>query len=83
MCTFRERVNELNKKVEDKVSFVEKMNEMSDTMRKWVAADLHDITKASIWTILYNWADGRSKPCKMQQEAIAIYFESTCEKLFP
>lgn len=83
MYTYQERIEQLNKRVDDKVTFVEKMQEMNETMRKWVAADLHDITKASIWTILYNWSNGRSKPLKLQQEAIATYFDSTCEKLFP
>lgn len=83
MCTYKERLKEIYKKKNNKGSFVEKMSTMDEELRKWVAADLHDITKASLWTILYNWGNGRSQPLKLQQEAIAQYFESTCEELFP
>lgn len=83
MYTYKERLKEIYKKKNSKASFVDKMSEMDDDLRKWVAADLHDITKASLWTILYNWAGGRTKPLQLQQEAIANYFETTTEILFP
>lgn len=83
MCAFEDRVKEYCMKSGNGKTYVEKMNSMDETLRKYVALDLQEITKASIWTILYSWGKGRSEPLAMQKEAIAQYFGSTSEELFP
>lgn len=83
MCTFDDRLKDFSRTINEKKTFVEKMQEMDTKMRNWVALDLREITKASICSILYNWGTGRSEPLQMQKEAIAEYFNTSCDVLFP
>ena len=83
MCAFEDRVIEYCMKSCEGKTYIEKLNSMDETLRKWVALDLHDITKASIWSILYSWGKGRSEPLAMQKEAIAEYFGTPSDELFP
>lgn len=83
MCAFDDRVKEYYLNSGEGVTFIEKLGSMDETLRRYVALDLHEITKASIWSILYSWGKGRSEPLTMQKEAIAEYFGRPSEELFP